>query len=417
LKVLKVHMVLNTPGGHCELTKLDHDALNYASCRNLPSQFACHSRSPEAIIASIKKEDIKERLCELGIKPTGSLAQMIKTIAEYIVERAQPAPLQYVSLNNIIASTGALETQQAPELFQCWLCGCRAKSISLENIADLQIGSWPPGDPRRWQLGRSFVISVAVCQGYSQLPAQRPNRICLDNDVLELQARLYRKSSNRLPCKVGEFPTISGIFWEGRWQTIDEAMTLCTGDRLADAVISCPEEPSIERVCLQVLNWFSMSGLDKTDKNCLPARVYLSRPARLVCRAGQVVGYMTYTAVPNEHFPVPTVCAIYVRPEARGKGACKALMHNFVIASREANKSKDGVLLAVVGADGAEDVTDDDCEIYGIEAPVSKGSCAGGCGSFCACILKVFWGGVLPVFVYPIAPSFVLYPFLPRHQP
>ena len=94
----------------------------------------------------------------------------------------------------------------------------------------------------------------------------------------------------------------------------------------------------------------------------------------------QVVGYMTYTATENEHFPIPTLCAIYVRPEARGKGACKALMHDFIKASRTAKRSinrVDGVgdleEAAVLGGDEG-DVTEDDCEMYGIEAPVSKGT-------------------------------------------
>lgn len=219
-----------------------------------------------------------------------------------------------------------------------------------------------------------------------------PSRLALSKDVLEVRVQLYRpKVSHRLSCRVGDFPTISNVFWEGRWRTMDEIMTLCTGGPLPDDIIPCPLEASIERVCLQLLNWFSMSGLDKSDKNCLPARVYLTRPARLACRAGQVVGYMTYTATGNEHFPIPTLCAIFVRPEFRGKGACKAMLHEFVRLAR-AGKAKasaatqaqaqggegraDGEAAAaqVQGRLGGEDdVTDDDCEMYGIEAPVSKG--------------------------------------------
>ena len=111
----------------------------------------------------------------------------------------------------------------------------------------------------------------------------------------------------------------------------------------------------------------------------------------------QVVGYMTYTARANEHFPIPTLCAIYVRPEVRGKGACKALMYDFIQLSRAAKKSEaedsrlphgecseDGQHRAGSAAEEAassaragvnaeaRDVSDDDCEMYGIEAPVSK---------------------------------------------
>ena len=106
---------------------------------------------------------------------------------------------------------------------------------------------------------------------------------------------------------------------------------------------------------------------------------------------------MTYTARANEHFPIPTLCAIYVRPEVRGKGACKALMHEFIQLSRAAKMSAAEVkgrpqgvcsengqhrtgtaaeeaassARASVSAE-ARDVSDDDCEMYGIEAPVSK---------------------------------------------
>lgn len=153
------------------------------------------------------------------------------------------------------------------------LCGAAAGSIGLHNVADLQIGSWPPGDARRWQFGRSCIISVAVCKGYTQaekqeesstaattpaayaaaaVPAVQPNRLALADDALALRARLYAKSSHRLPCKVGDFATISGVFWDESWRSMDEAMTLCRGHVLPDAVIPCPMEPSIERVCLQV---------------------------------------------------------------------------------------------------------------------------------------------------------------------
>jgi|NorSeaMetagenome_1021524.scaffolds.fasta_scaffold97996_1 hypothetical protein len=114
---------------------------------------------------------------------------------------------------------------------------------------------------------------------------------------------------------------------------------------------------------------------------------------------------MTYTARANEHFPIPTLCAIYVRPEVRGKGACKALMHEFIQLSRAAKMSAaevKGRPQGVCSEDGqgvcsengqhrtgtaaeeaassarasvsaeARDVSDDDCEMYGIEAPVSK---------------------------------------------
>jgi hypothetical protein len=397
------------------LEKLDRDVLGYASCRHLPSQFACHTRSPEAIIATLKKEDVKERCRQLGRQPTGSLSQMVMTIADAIIVRAQLLPRQFMSLNNMIAGGDAFG---APcDATRCWLCGSAVASINLGNVADLQVGSWPPGDPRRWQFGGSCVIPVLVCQGYGKpsqggdpvwsgadiqngpaahasaaeesAPARRPNRPELPPDVLEMRARLYRKSSHRLPCKVGDFPTISAVFWAGRWWSLDEALTLCTGDALRDGVIPCPQEPCMERVCLQVLNWFSMSGLEKVDKNCLPARVYLTRPARLVCRAGQVVGYMTYTARANEHFPIPTLCAIYVRPEVRGKGACKALMHDFIHLSRAAKVSaasgkggcdhtgasrEEAERSAGAGAGGdidAFDVSGADAEMYGIEEPVS----------------------------------------------
>lgn len=49
-----------------DLHKMDKDALNYASCRNLPSQFACHQRSPEAIIACLKKDDVKDRCASIA---------------------------------------------------------------------------------------------------------------------------------------------------------------------------------------------------------------------------------------------------------------------------------------------------------------------------------------------------------------
>ena len=290
-----------------QLTRLDRDALGYASCRHLPSQFACHVRSPEAIIATLKKDELKERCKQLGRQATGSLSQMVMAIADALVVRAQPLPHQFVSLNSISAGGDAFRGAGA-EAARCWLCGSGVECVSLGNVADFQVGSWPPGDPRRWQFGGSCVIPVLVCQGYGRpadgdseaqdgaaaardgegpAPARRPYRAELPRDVLEMRTRLYRKSSHRLPCKVGDFPTISAVFWGGQWRSLDEALTLCTGEALSDSVIPCPQvaaqpparvrsvtaaacsarrprcpadslraqEPCLERVCLQVLNW------------------------------------------------------------------------------------------------------------------------------------------------------------------
>ena len=334
----------NTQGGEhlAVLTRLDREVLGYVSCRRLPSQFACHQRSPEAIIASVNKDEVRARCRELGCTASGSLSQMLVAIAKAIIAREgmralefPPFPLQFVSLNHVMSFAAGAAPHPPPG--PCWLCGCSTTCVGLDNIADLQVGSWPPGDARRWQFGQSFVVPVSVCHGYykaqtaketaageeplaaaataaaaaaildsssdcdsstdslsgrhseAPAPAAPPHRLAPDCDVLELRKQLYNKASSRLPCKVGDFPTISGVLWEGRWRTLDETMTCCTDKRLPDAVMPCPEQPCIERVCLQLLNWFSMSGLDKADKNCLPARVYLTRPARLVCRAGQVV--------------------------------------------------------------------------------------------------------------------------------
>ena len=93
---------------------------------------------------------------------------------------------------------------------------------------------------------------------------------------------------------------------------------------------------------------------------------------------------MTYTATANEHFPTAGVCAIYVRPEARGKGACRALLYDFVREARAAHKLKAGPGSldddvspldsdrAGGGAQSEGGVAENNGEIYGIEAPVSK---------------------------------------------
>ena len=187
--------------------------------------------SPEAIIASIKKEEVQDRCRDLGALTTGSLAQMVKAIADAQVVRAQPLPLQFISLNHMITGSEAFNSTQGPSTRACWLCGCNGQRVGLENVADFQVGSWPPGDPRRWQLGGSCVIPVAVCEGYCEpVPAATaapasdcetpPNRGTVEDEedaTLELRARLYRKSTRRTPCKVGDFPTVSAIFWKGQW--------------------------------------------------------------------------------------------------------------------------------------------------------------------------------------------------------
>ena len=44
-----------------------------------------------------------------------------------------------------------------------------------------------------------------------------------------------------------------------------------------------------------------MSGQDSKDKNYLPARVYLTREAKLVCRGGSVVGFITFNSQASSH--------------------------------------------------------------------------------------------------------------------
>ena len=167
-------------------------------------------------------------------------------------------------------------------------------------------------------------------------------------------------------CRVGGFRTIAGLYWSGAWRSTPEILRLARapGDgALSDGLIEAPACVCVARAALQLLNWRSMSGEAAADQNCLPARVYLTRPCKLACRCvvsctrnprspcgkpilggracwvcarsdarslmdvmdgvvhsrGQVVGYVTYNSEPTKQFPLPSINATYVAPEGRRK--------------------------------------------------------------------------------------------------
>eukprot|EP00960_Hanusia_phi_P045466 757261-Hanusia_phi.AAC.1 len=300
----------------------------WASSRGLPSQLACH-KSCEAVLSSLNKQELRSFCSALGLSNEGSTSQMILAAVERLVDRQEPLPPEYVSLNYVSSLSGSCGGE-LPSL-RCWKCGASLEPC-VKNIADFQVGSWPPGDSRRWRSCESVVIPSLICHAE-----------CARNRGLEeeegsgeaVRSPSLPKLQRRRSCRVGEFATIVGLRWEERWMGLQEVLMLQGeggggGAGLDDGLISVPPGPCLQRVALQVLNWFSMSSEFAGDSNYLPARVYLTRRAKLCCRGGSVVGFITYTDSPDKHFLLPTINAIFVLPHARGKGACREMLLDFV---------------------------------------------------------------------------------------
>ncbi|EKX44700.1 hypothetical protein GUITHDRAFT_139624 [Guillardia theta CCMP2712] len=296
--------------------------LAWASSRGLPSQLSCH-RSCEAALSSMKKEELRALCSSLGLNHDGSTAQLILSVVETIVARRVPLPPEYPSLN-YVSSLSAHSVDVLPSL-RCWKCGASVEPC-VKNIADFQVGSWPPGDSRRWQNCESVVIPSLICHAE-----------CAREELEEAGRRgetarppSNQQSTRRRSCRVGDFATIVGLRWEERWIGLQEILMLERGGSLADGLIDVPTGPCIERVALQLLNWFSMSCESWGEKSYLPARVYLTRRTKLCCRGGSIVGFMTFTDSPDKHFVLPSLNAIFVLPGARRKGACREMVQDFV---------------------------------------------------------------------------------------
>jgi hypothetical protein len=264
---------------------VDRLALEYVTSDGLPAHFACW-KTCDVVIGSLKKQDLQERAKELGLSVTSQTpAQLLKAIASALIADKK-VPKHMVSL--ILLSEKVVPPQ---ELF-CWKCRLPS-TICADSLVDFKIGSWPPGDGRRWKVEEAFVVPAVVCIN-RKLPSSTNGGY---SDLLST------------PCQVGEFKTISHVFWKSQFLSIPDAMQL-NGPALPDGLIDCPVGPCLERICLQLLNWFSMSGQDKHDKNYLPARVYLTRQAKLVCRGGSIVGYVTYNSQAAAHaFPLGGCCS------------------------------------------------------------------------------------------------------------
>ena len=254
--------------------QVDRTALEFVTSDGLPSHFACW-KSCDAVLSAVNKTELQARAIQLGLETRGQTpAQMIKSIASVVIAKGNP-PRHMVCLR--LLCNDNIQTQD----LKCWKCGKFSK-VSADSLVDLKCGSWPPGDSRRWRIDDAFVVPAIVC---TYQKAQHTD------DAGTEAGRAYAST----PCNVGNYKTVSHVYWNEQFLSVPDVMR-AGGSALPDGLLECPTGPCLERVCLQLLNWFSMSGQDSADKNYLPARVYLTREARLVCRGGGVVGFVTYNS-------------------------------------------------------------------------------------------------------------------------
>ena len=98
------------------------------------------------------------RAIELGIPPgPGSTpAMLLKSIGLTLASRGMVPP--HMKAMRLAGNEGG----EGCVMMRCWRCGGDV-DISATNLVDLQIGSWPPGDQRRWRLGESWVVPALIC--------------------------------------------------------------------------------------------------------------------------------------------------------------------------------------------------------------------------------------------------------------
>ena len=306
------------------LCKVEKDALRYMFSKHLAVHFQQRTTS-EAVFSSSKKGELQERAKQLKIPTNGSTSQLLRGIAEWLIcmpPAALSVPPQYVSAAHLQRAGG-----REDGVLTCWHCGSRLDA-TVDSMADFQCGSWPPGDPRRWSDDGQFVIPAVFCQ------------------------------SSHAACKVGSFATLAGVFIGGdSWFSLDDILRLGRPG-LSDGLQPVPLGPCIERVALQCLNWWSLSGAEMTDCNCLPARVYLTRQCKLVMRGGRAVGFVSYCEPPDSAFPLRSLNAMFVLPEARKAGAAREMLIDFFAPPRPSAEDKPG--------ESGQDLL-----LTGIETPVS----------------------------------------------
>jgi hypothetical protein len=258
---------------------VDKLALEYVTSDGLPAHFACW-KSCDAVLSVVKKTELQERANQLGFSVNAqSTAQILKSIAAFLIAKGS-VPQHMVSLRLLHDKT------RPPQELTCWKCGMQLTECP-DGMVDFKVGSWPPGDSRRWRIEDSFVVPVMICTNQKATTCSRRSE---PSDPPGTD-----RAGAFSPCTVGDFRTISHIHWNQQFNSLSNIMRL-NGPGLQDGLIPCPLGPCIERICLQILNWFSMSGQDIKDKNYLPARVYLTREAKLVCRGGSVVGFVTFNS-------------------------------------------------------------------------------------------------------------------------
>jgi hypothetical protein len=98
------------------------------------------------------------RAIELGIPPgPGSTpAMLLKSIGLTLASKGMVP--QHMKAMRLAGNEGG----EGCARMRCWKCGGDV-DISAMNLVDLQIGSWPPGDQRRWRLGESWVVPALIC--------------------------------------------------------------------------------------------------------------------------------------------------------------------------------------------------------------------------------------------------------------
>jgi len=178
---------------------------------------------------------------------------------------------------------------------RCWQCGT-TQTVSRQHVAPLIIG------------GNTVQSRTQALNLFGGLPAV---------SVVFCSAQ---------DCCVGRSEALVALLWEGKWQSVDDFLTIAGG---GDDYIEVPCGLSRERVILHILHWFSKTKQAAADRHACFLPPPLDRSCAVVCRNNVACAYSTYTEDASNGWLLPTLHTIFVKASHRRMGCASQLLRGF----------------------------------------------------------------------------------------
>jgi len=251
-----------------------------------------------------EEEDRGEGVCDLNLPPLASPAPSSRNplaspapSAHFDLLESPPQQLPIPSGFFLTGFTGKEIPEDVCEGSQvsCWQCGA-TQIVERANVAALIIG------------GNTVQSRTNAVNVFGGLPA-----VCMLN-------------CSTPDCCVGRSEALIALLWEGKWQSVDDFLTIAGG---GDEYIEVPCGLSRERIILHILHWFSKTKQAATDRHACFLPPPLDRSCAIVCRNNVACAYSTYTLDASNGWLLPTLHTIFVKASHRRMGCASQLLRGF----------------------------------------------------------------------------------------